>query len=77
MEKKGDILNQLAIITDLLEKINLDTTSTSIIIELSKAEFEKVFEMFKKKYNRKIEKPNDKFSISIGNVDIVFNMSNV
>ena len=51
MEKKGDVLNQLAIISDLLEKINLDTLSTTIIIELNKVEFEKAFEIFKKKYN--------------------------
>ena len=62
MEKKGDVLNQLAIISDLLEKINLDTLSTTIIIELNKVEF---------------EKPKDTFSITIGNADIVFNTSNV
>jgi hypothetical protein len=76
MEKKGDVLTQLAIISDLLEKINLDTLSTTIIIELNKVEFEKAFEVFKKKYNRKIEKPKDTFSITIGNADIVFNTNN-
>jgi hypothetical protein len=77
MEKKGEILNQLAIISDLLEKINLEANSSTIVIELNKVEFEKTFDSLKKKYNRKIEKPNDSFSISIGNVDIVFNTSNV
>ena len=28
MEKKGDLINQLAIISDLIEKINLDTKSS-------------------------------------------------
>ena len=34
MEKKGDILNQLAIISDLLEKINAETKSGGIIHQL-------------------------------------------
>jgi hypothetical protein len=41
MEKKGELLNQLAIISDLLENINLETQSKIIVIELSKTEFEK------------------------------------
>ncbi len=77
MEKKGDLLNQLAIISDLLEKINLESKSQTIVIELSKMEFEKVFEAIQKKYSRKMEKPKDSFSISIGVVDIIFNTNNV
>ena len=34
MEKKGDILNQLAIISDLLEKINANTESKTIVLNL-------------------------------------------
>jgi hypothetical protein len=77
MEKKGEILNQLAIISDLLEKANVDSKSTTIVLELSKVEFDKTFEIIKKKYNKKIETPEDTFTIAIGNVDIVFNTSNV
>jgi hypothetical protein len=77
MEKKGELLNQLAIITDLIEKINTDTKSSTIIFELSKIEFERVFEYVEKKYERKTEKPKNTFTISIGKVDIVFNTSNV
>ena len=43
MEKKGELLNQLAIISDLLEKINTDTKSTTIIFELSNIDFNKVY----------------------------------
>jgi hypothetical protein len=77
MEKKGDILNQLAIIGDLLEKINADTESRTIVLNLKEQEFLSVFNTIQKKYGRKIEKPEETFSISIGEVDIVFNMSNV
>jgi hypothetical protein len=77
MEKKGDLLNQIAIISDLLEKINADTKSTTIVIELSKLEFERVFETIQKKYGRKMEKPESSFSITMGLVDVIFNTSNV
>jgi hypothetical protein len=76
MEKKGEILNQLAIISDLLEKTNMQTKSSTIILELSKVEFERVFELIQKKYGKKIEVPNNSFTITIGMVDIVFNTSN-
>jgi hypothetical protein len=77
MEKKGEILNQVAIISDLLEKINLDIESRTIVLELNKDNFEKAFDIIQKKYSRKMNNPTDTFSISIGTVDIVFNKSNV
>ena len=40
MEKKGELLNQLAIISDLLEKINTQTESTTIVLEMSNENFE-------------------------------------
>jgi len=77
MEKKGEILNQLAIISDLLEKANIESKSMTIVIDLNKIEFDKTFEIVKKKYSKKIDTPEETFTIAIGNVDIVFNMSNV
>lgn len=75
-EKKGDILNQLAVISDLVEKINFDSKSQTFIFELSKMEFERVFEYIENKRGMKIDKPDDSFTISIGMVDIVFNTNN-
>jgi hypothetical protein len=77
MEKKGDLLNQLAIISDLLEKINTKTESVTIVLEMSDDDFEKSFDTIQKKYGRKMEKPEDTFTINIGMVDIVFNKNNV
>ena len=77
MEKKGELLNQLAIISDLLEKINTETISRTVVLELNKEEFQKSFELIQKKYGRRIEKPEETFTINIGEVDIIFNMSNV
>jgi hypothetical protein len=77
MEKKGDLLNQLAIISDLLENIVLSTESRTIVLELKEQEFAEAFDVIKKKYNKKADKPKDTFSISIGDVDIIFNKSSV
>ncbi len=77
MEKKGDLLNQLAIISDLLEKLNAETETRTIILELSEQDFMKTFETIQKKYGRKMDKPQNTFTINIGTVDIIFNTSNV
>lgn len=77
MEKKGELLNQLAIISDLLEKLNAETETRTIIIELSEEEFIKTFNTIQKKYGRKLDKPQNTFTINIGTVDIIFNTSNV
>jgi len=77
MEKKGELLNQLAIISDLLEKLNTNTESTTIVLNLKEEEFLKAFDSIQKKYGRKIEKPEETFTIKIGDADIIFNMSNV
>jgi hypothetical protein len=76
MEKKGEILNQLALISDLIEKVNADIKSNTIIFEVSKVEFERIFELMQKKYNRKPQKVKNSFTISIGEVDVIFNTSN-
>lgn len=73
MEKRGDLLNQLAIISDLVEKINTNILSSTIIIEQSSDDFNKTFLEVQKKYGIKTEKPDDNFQITIGFVDIIFN----
>jgi hypothetical protein len=77
MERKGDLLNQLAIISDLIEKVTVKTESSTVVLELSNDEFNYSFDHIQKKYGRKMDKPDDSFSITIGFVDIVFNKSSV
>jgi len=77
MEKKGELLNQLAIVSDLLEKLNTNTESKTIVLNLKEEEFLKAFGIIQKKYGRIIEKPEQTFTIKIGEVDIIFNMNNV
>lgn len=76
MEKKGELLNQLAIISDLLENMNTNSETITLIIQQNKEEFEKSFAEVQKKYGIKTDKPDDKFLITIGFVDIVFSMNN-
>lgn len=75
MEKKGELLNQLAIISDLLENLNTTKESVTLVIEQKKEDFDKSFEEVQKKYGIKTQKPEDKFQITIGFVDILFSMS--
>ena len=77
MEKKGDLLNQLAIVSDLLEKVNAEIESQTIVLELSKTEFNKVFKIIEKKYGKEMETPTDTFTINMGVVNIIFNTNNV
>jgi hypothetical protein len=77
MERKGDLLNQLAIISDLIEKLTVETISKTIVLELSNEEFIYSFDYIQKKYGKKMDKPEDSFSITIGFVDVVFNRSSV
>jgi CRP-like cAMP-binding protein len=79
MEKKGEILNQLAIISDLFEKANMKSLSTSVICELEEIEFKSVFEKFSARIRTTPMYPHEvrnTFSVKIGEIDFVFNKSN-
>ncbi len=77
MEKKGNFFNQIAIISDLLENINLESESRTVIFELKEDEFNRIFNLNVEKTKQKISPVTNKFSIKIGDVDIVFSKSNV
>ena len=73
MEKKGDLLNQLAIISDLIEKVNLNVTNSTIVLELSDDEYIKTFYYINKKQNKPQSSLPKTFTIKIGVVEIIFN----
>lgn len=75
MEKKGDLLNQLAIISDLIEKMNLKSVSSTVVLELSDVEFDKTYDYIIKKQGNKQSKSPKTFTITLGMVDIIFNKS--
>jgi hypothetical protein len=73
MEKKGDLLNQFAVISDLIEKVNMDFKNGTLVFELNNVEFNKTYDYISKKQNNKKTKPSNTFMVKMGNVDIVFN----
>lgn len=77
MEKKGEIFNQMAIISDLIEKANLFSNNQTVIYELNKKEFERVYDLVTKKTRMSGGTPKETFNIKIGQVNFIFNMSNV
>lgn len=76
MEKKNNFLINLAKICDSIENLDFDLKSPTLIFELSKVEFEKLYDIIQKMYGQKTELPENTFTIKIGNVEIVFNTNN-
>lgn len=76
MQKKGELFNQLAIVSDLLEKCNINSENQTVIFELSRDEFVRIYKLTQLKAKLSLEVPKATFNIRIGNVDIIFNMSN-
>jgi len=79
MEKKGNILTQLALISDLFERANMESQETSATLIVEVSEFERLFKLFSRKAHTKLVVINDTFTVKIGIVKYVFslNKSNV
>lgn len=78
IEKKGDLLTQIAIIADLIEKINLNSIENDLIIGVNEVDFKNTVEYFAKKdKNVNLDKIESTFGVTIGELNIVFNKSNV
>lgn len=78
-EKKGDVLTQLALISDLLEKVNMEASDTGVFFVVDREEFNRIFDLISQKAKIKLDQVNDRFSVQIGMVEYVFsiNKSNV
>lgn len=68
----GDIMNQLAIISDLLEKMNMETENIQVNIELNKEHFDHFHDKVKTKRGLSFI-PKKRFTIEISDVKFVFN----
>jgi hypothetical protein len=77
MEKRGDLLNQLAIISDLIEKMNLESESSTLTIGLDETNFKKTFDYICKMTGKKGERVEAAFTVKVGVVEITFNRSSV
>jgi hypothetical protein len=73
-QKRGEILSQLAILSDLLENINLETTSKKICLDVVGNDFEKIKTLIEDKIKIKSNIKNS-FIINIGEISIIFNKS--
>ena len=77
-EKKGDLLNQLAIISDLLEKVNIEVRNSTVLFEVEPAEYDEVKQYLDSKYDKEIdEEDNGTFAISLGEVIFLFSKNSV
>lgn len=66
MEKKGNLLVQLGIIVDLIERLNLDSTEQTLKFKLTPDEFERIFNIIQTRYEKKLAMPEtDEFVIKI------------
>lgn len=74
MEKKGDILNQLALISDLLENANIVAKEKSVLFVLDRKEFDKMYDVIVKKTKLKNNTVETTFSVKIGEIDYVFSI---
>lgn len=72
-EKRGELLNQLAIISDLLENANLESTGTTVNFFVERAEFNRIYNAvyFKSKLN--MQPPKNTFNVKIGEITMTFN----
>lgn len=77
MENKNNILNQLAVITDLMDKSEIKSLNSKVSFNLDKEDFDKIFVSLHDNNYRRMETPKESFIVRIGTVDFVFNMNNV
>jgi len=77
METKGNILTQMAIISDLFEKANMMSENTVVRFDLGDKEYRRLLKLIIEKANIKLNQVDDTFNVEIGPVSFVFSKSNV
>jgi len=69
MEKRGNVLTQLALISDLFERGNITSEKTSVTLIVNEEEFKRLFIIFSKKSKSKLLITNNMFKVKIGVVE--------
>ena len=80
MKKKGEVLNQLAIIADLIENISLEYDSATITFNVNDDEFRRIYNYTSRKQGDKFVELKDdvkNFSINITDVHVIINKNSV
>jgi len=75
MEKKGNILTQLALISDLFERANMNPSTVSTVLKVDQEEYTRLSALFSKKAHAKWNVHNDTFKVKIGVVEYVFTLN--
>lgn len=76
-EKKGELLNQLAIICDLIEKANIklsDNGKSGLVFSLPEDEFSRIVKYFDEKSDHKqaLQDKGTLFYVYMGDIQIMF-----
>jgi len=71
------ILNQLAIISDLIEKMDLKYVTNKVSLTLHEDEYNKIKKTISKKTNVTMNSVDKTFLVKIGDVNFEFNMNSV
>lgn len=72
IEKRGEIMIQLAILADFIENLNLEATSKKVILDVAPKDFDKIKSHIEDKINTKTNIKNS-FTIDISDVSFVIN----
>jgi len=75
MEKKGEILTQLALISDLFERANMESDTTNVILTVNREEFDRLFHLITKKASTTLAVIDDTFTVRIGVVKYMFTVN--
>lgn len=77
MEKKDELLIELAEVSDLLDKLKIKPKSKTIILEVNEEEYKKMFTVIQTKFGINLTLPEETFNVKVGESDFIFNKSNV
>ena len=73
---KGRILNQIAIISDLLEKANLTAKNITVSFDVEEDEFNRIYNTMYVNSKVKPKNPKNTFFILMGPIKFIFNKNN-
>ena len=77
MEKKDELLVDLAQVSDLLDKLKIKPKSKTVILEVGVEEYKKMFSTIQSKFVMNIELPEETFNVKVGDTDFIFNKNSV
>lgn len=77
MEKKDELLIDLAQVSDLLDKLKIKPKSKTVILDVNEEEYKKMFSVMQTKFGMNMDLPKETFNVKVGDTDFIFNKSSV